>query len=403
MAQHRSRAIMAWLCIGVIALIAYGSLYPFNLKSDAGQYGLLAALKQLSWARAGRGDRVSNVLLYLPLGFCLTLWFDMQMRNRTAVLLATICGAMLSFAIEYAQVFISSRVPSFWDITLNTCGTAAGGIGGVAWYALTSRLPKSLRDTGGGGDRSALIVLLLWLGWRWAPFVPHFSMGKLKAALQPLFSPQFEWSVTVRYLVWWLVVAQVVVALTSAQRGVEMLLVLIAAVLVGRLFVVDQAFIPSELVALLLLLPSLVLLHRLRSESRPLLLFTAFAIIFAADYLSPFSLAESPAHFDLWPFIAWVNAGMPVYLINLLQALFKFAALFWLLTELGMSSRTANFLVPGTAIILEVSSLWMPGNPGSLTNPLLALAISWLMRYADSATPSRYRNTAFIRRRVRSR
>ncbi len=69
------RSSIPWLTAAVIALIAYGSLYPFNFKPDA-QSGLVAALSQLSWARAGRGDRISNVLLYLPLGFCLYLWLN---------------------------------------------------------------------------------------------------------------------------------------------------------------------------------------------------------------------------------------------------------------------------------------------------------------------------------------
>ena len=78
MAGIHSRSVILWLLLVVLALIVYGSLYPFNFKPDAIEGGVLEALRQLSWARAGRGDRISNVLLYLPLGFCLFLWLELR-------------------------------------------------------------------------------------------------------------------------------------------------------------------------------------------------------------------------------------------------------------------------------------------------------------------------------------
>ena len=76
-------------------------------------------------------------------------------------------------------------------------------------------------------------------------------------AAVPLFAPQFEVAATLGYLACWLVVAQAVLTLASRQGGVEALLGLIAAALVGRLLLAGQVFVPSELLALLLLLPAL--------------------------------------------------------------------------------------------------------------------------------------------------
>ncbi|HSN70604.1 MAG TPA: hypothetical protein VLT59_03810, partial [Steroidobacteraceae bacterium] len=67
---------MPWLLVAVVALIVYGSLYPFNFKPDAIEGGILQALGALSWARAGWGDRVSNLFLYLPFGFCAFLLLE---------------------------------------------------------------------------------------------------------------------------------------------------------------------------------------------------------------------------------------------------------------------------------------------------------------------------------------
>jgi VanZ family protein len=385
----------------MIALIAYGSLYPFNLKPGDDQLSWLQSLwqavSQLSWARAGHGDRIANVLLYVPLGFCLSLWFDGSMRHRAAIVAATLCGASLSLVIEVAQVYISSRVPSLWDVTLNTSGAFGGAIGGMAWRALSARLPNSFDTAAARGDKVTLIVLVLWFASRWAPFIPHFSLGKLKAALQPLFDPHITLAATAYYLVWWVVIAQAVFALTSAQRSVEMLLATIAAVLVGRLFIIDLSFVPSELIALVLLLPSLVLVHRLWVPSRRMLLLAAFASVFVLERVTPLAASAGNGHFDLWPFLTWFNAGMPVDLTILLKQLFEFATLIWLLREAGLAMRTTVFLVPAAVLLLELIAL-LTGRNGTITAPALALGVALLLRYVAKDSSG-----GFTRQHARSR
>ena len=99
------------------------------------------------------------------------------------------------------------------------------------------------------------MLIGLWLLWRLAPFVPHFDLGKLKSALRPLFDPQIEAGAVLSYLTCWLVVSQAVTALVSRPHTLEALLLLIAGVLAGRLIVANQAFVPAELLALIVLLP----------------------------------------------------------------------------------------------------------------------------------------------------
>jgi VanZ family protein len=371
MRRAPAHSIVAWLSVGVIALIAYGSLYPFNLKHV--ELDIWSALSQLSWARAGRGDRVSNVLLYAPLGFCVFLYLDGRVRRRAAIVSALLVGVALSLAIEVAQVFISSRVSSLWDVTLNSCGTAAGVIGGMAWHALSARLIRS--DAGAGYDnRGAWCVLALWFGWRWAPFHLQLDLGKFKAALQPLTNPEFETWPTLHYLVWWIVVAQILFTMVNRTRATESLLAVIAATLIGRLFFAEPALIASELLALLLLLPMLVVLHKLSGTPRQWLVLTLFATLSVWDALSPWQFGAASS-FDLWPFMAWIQAGMPVDSLWLLRQAFLYAALAWLLNNTGASPRTILFIVPGAVLAIEVMQLWLPEQRSSITEPALALAV----------------------------
>ncbi len=132
MARRQSSGLILWLLLGVIALIGYGSLYPFDFRFDASHPTFKAALLQLTWARAGRADQVRNVLLYLPFGFCVMLWLRVRSGAIWAAIIATLLGSLLSLSIEILQVYLTIRVPSLRDIVLNAAGTSVVHLQGLS-------------------------------------------------------------------------------------------------------------------------------------------------------------------------------------------------------------------------------------------------------------------------------
>jgi glycopeptide antibiotics resistance protein len=376
-------SVVPWLLLAIIALIAYGSLYPFHFSFDDAHPSLLNAAKHLTWARAGRADQVRNVLLYAPLGFFLLLILRRSLGPTGSVIVATLLGAVLSFSIELAQVYVTMRVSSLMDVTLNTLGALLGAAGGVAWRSLSSLvyLPPNTRAQ--PGDRSALVVLITWLIWRLADFTPHVSLTRLKVALRPFLEFNFSLSLTLRFLLLWLVVAQATMSYAHRQRSNEVLLALIASVLVGRLLFVTPAFIPSELLALVLLLPTLIVLHKFRSVPQSAVVLLAFATLFVYERLAPFQFGSSQGHFDLWPFMTWIQHDMPIDADVLLRKAFIFGALVWLLKDVGLAMQTALIIVVATVLGIEVLHIWQPGKNGSLTDPALALCMGLIMRLAS--------------------
>lgn len=386
MPRGRSVRFISLLLIAVIALIVYGSLYPFRFKPDAVQGGLFDALRELSWARAGRGDRISNVLLYLPLGFCLFLWLNARMNRRSAAAVALLLGSLLSLLIEIAQVYSSIRVPSLTDLTLNALGTLMGAVTGFTWRALTGlmHVPKGSEQR--EVDPGAALLVGLWLAWRWAPFAPQLDLAKLKAALRPLFSPEFEALVVFTYLTYWLLLCEAISALVGRQRSLEMLLLLIAAVLVGLLIVANQAFVPSELLALVLLLPMVVLTYRMTAVVRRRSLLSAVAAALVISHLTPFEFVSTASRFDLWPFLSWLDVGLLAALrsidwVELFAILFAFGALFWIVKENGASANSAIAITTTAALALEIAQLWSPAHSASITEPVLVLMLGLTFRY----------------------
>jgi len=321
----------------IVALILYVSLYPFRFGADGP--AVTEVLRQLSWARASRGDMLNNVLLYVPLGFCIALAVEPRFGRSAGIATGLLGGALLSLTMELMQGSIATRVPSLTDLSLNAAGALAGAVGGSAWHALGARMTPQANPAGRSGA-VALVVLVLWLIARLWPFVPDASLRQLKRAVRPLFSPELGWTDLAAFFVGWLVVAQAVFHLARRQRSVDVFLIVIAAVLVGRTFTAGNTLEFAELAAIALLLPVLVLISRVEDRGRSALLAAALGTWLASVALLPAMdgargvTVEVPA---LAEFLSR-NAPPPAELAG---RAFSYVALTWLLSGAGLFPHVA--------------------------------------------------------------
>jgi len=130
----RTHRTAAWPLAGFYAaLVVYASLFPFSGWRDQGTAWW--AFVTVPWPRYWTWfDLLTNVAGYVPLGFLLALAWMRSGRLKPAWLIlagsATLIGA-LSFAMEWLQQYLPSRVPSNVDWLANSCGGLAGAM--LAW------------------------------------------------------------------------------------------------------------------------------------------------------------------------------------------------------------------------------------------------------------------------------
>jgi len=321
----------------VVALILYVSLWPFRFDVDGPS--LVESLRQLTWARASRGDMFNNVLLYVPLGFCLVLVLEPRFGRFAALAVGIAGGALLSLAVEVTQASITPRVPSLTDLSLNAAGSLAGAALGTAWHALGARMTPRGNPIGRSGA-VALTVLVLWLLARLWPLWPDASLRQVKRAVRPLFNPDLDWAEFAAFFVGWLVVAQAVFHLARRQRSVDALLVVIAVTLVGRTFTAGNTLVFAELAAIAVLLPALVLLSRVEDRGRSALIAAALGTWLAAVALLPAMGGTSDVSLEL-PAVAEFLGRNPPPPAQLAGKGFSYVALAWLLTGAGLVPHVA--------------------------------------------------------------
>ena len=111
-------------------------------------------------------ELLENIILFVPLGATLALGGG---NTRAWRLIAA--GALLSFAVEFAQQWIPGRDPSVGDLVVNTGGTAVGVL-----LTRTSPTPGWLFPTRAAWFSlgAALAAATVWLttGWLLRPMLP---------------------------------------------------------------------------------------------------------------------------------------------------------------------------------------------------------------------------------------
>ncbi len=133
--MHRTTGLtlLSW-CI----FIVYGSLVPFELRPLTLAQALqqFAQIPWLNIGLAGRLDWLANLALYIPAGFLGAVWLagrrisvegraGVMARANAAVVALALCAG-LALAVEFAQVFIAPRTVSLNDLAAELIGATAG-------------------------------------------------------------------------------------------------------------------------------------------------------------------------------------------------------------------------------------------------------------------------------------
>jgi VanZ family protein len=133
-----SNRILIVAAVGILFL----TLYPFRLvpRSKSAEHNSPFFLEGL-----GKGakplDALLNVLLFVPLGFGLAEKLRGRGKPRAAtVAQVLVVGALLSYGIEFLQIYIPGRDSRWEDVLTNSTGAAVGSLLFDAWGGAVLRL-----------------------------------------------------------------------------------------------------------------------------------------------------------------------------------------------------------------------------------------------------------------------
>lgn len=374
----------------VALLIAYGSLYPFDVKLDAAVdwSAFVATLGQ----RLSRGDLLANVVLFVPLGFFAAAGWRSELAGLRAwtwgraLAIAAACFVFAA-ALQVLQLYFPGRDPNLQDAVWNLLGTL---IGMATARVLIPRADAMSPDLGGAPTGYFWVSAALaasWAAYKLSPFVPSLDVQNFKDGLKPLYAAfatgrpadlvpgNFTAGFGLyRSVVLWSTFAWLCSrSFLSAPRDAH-LLWLVPALLAGQLLMVDNTLFPADVIgAAVAVLIWFVWLRR-SSRSTSLLMLVLLSVI-VVDGLMPFQLSGVVGQFYWVPFHGFLTGSMLVNVSSLLLKTFMYGAGLWLLRESsGQIVAATLFLVLITGFV-EGAQLFLGERTAEITDPIFVLGL----------------------------
>jgi VanZ family protein len=179
MTRHTAQVLAGVFC----AIAVCGSLAPFTFRAVAWEEAR-ARIEIPDFHRLSRFDLVDNVALFVPIGFFLMSASRASHGAAGATVRVALASALLSAALEGAQVYVPSRTPSLADFCAEQAGAAAGI---VLWTRLgrdlTTWVGRVSRDRERPGP--ALRVLIAYVGlWSLGRLFPFNATLELHQIVQ---------------------------------------------------------------------------------------------------------------------------------------------------------------------------------------------------------------------------
>jgi VanZ family protein len=367
------------LLLIVIAFIVYGSLYPFHFDFDGTDASPLFILLHAWPARIDKflwRDAGVNLLLYFPLGVTAFLAMARRVPRIVAALCAILLGLGLSASIEMLQVYDGSRTCSLMDVLCNFLGAIGGTAVALLFQPELTRLtgPRKSRR----GAAGALLLACAWAGYQLYPFVPLFSLGRLRENLARFTGSTFSVVEVVAAAAEWFAFALLLRSLAGRFKAPWLALAMLA--LPFRLLIVGRHLAPAELLG-----AAIALLLWTFPEEEPKIAAGAclLALAIVLRELEPFRLVREAQRFSLIPFAATFAGERQNAALVLLRKAFEYGSIVWLLRAAGYRYRDAGMVTAAALLLLEILQRHLPNRQPEITDAFIAALMAcvlWIAR-----------------------
>jgi len=361
----------------VIAVIVYGSLYPWDFHSSQLAASPLWVLIH-SWPtgidRFLVRDVAVNLSIYVPVGVFGFLALRQTLRTAFAVTVTVLFALALSSGIEMTQLFDDSRDCSGFDVVCNVSGAGLGVALGCIYqdwlkrFLARAETAKLLHLSG------AVLLFYTWLAYQAFPLFPVLSRTRLAEEFRNLFA---EVSVspleTFTYFVEWLVAARLLESVLGAERT-RRFFPLLLLVLPGKLLIAGRTVSWSELAGAGL---AYICSYFLSGYPRRAALVAGLIVsLLILRGLAPYHWSSIANPFSWIPFSGFLAADREFGMLTFLRKCFWYGSAVWLLRMSGWRLARAAVAVALLLGTIEVIQIHLPGRVAEITDPSLAMILA---------------------------
>lgn len=374
-----TQRVLRWVlgCYALFVLCA--SLYPFTFAPTDPADPALAGLSE--WRAPTRRDLIINLVAYLPLGWLAAHLLRPRFGGTVALALATAFAATLSLCVEVLQQWVTVRVPSLADWTLNCLSGAGGAMLAIAQPQRdSSAVATRLRRLQVSPALSLLLVL--WVAAHAAPFMPRLRWRLIDAAWQSMLDASLDLARFATHVASALVLAAALRTLVRRESFWPLFLAFLAGSLLARLVFVGQALTLDQVLAAAFAVAATAGLRRRghRSAQTPLFLLLIVALLIAGT--APWQTSTTINPIDWRPFGALLSGRESADITGLLLHVFLWIGAVWVGAGSRFGLRGATWLLAALCVGIEIAQCFLDGRVADPTQLVLVLYGSLLVRAA---------------------
>jgi VanZ family protein len=366
----------------VIAVIVYGSLYPFAFRHFDG-LGPAAHALLASWAEApSRGDFIANVALYMPLGYFAILAIGKGGVAPKRIALVILTGALLSACMELVQYYDDGRQTAATDLYANIVGTGLGALVGNLTGS-NFRWPL-LREI--ASNRVPALLLSAWAGYRLFPYVPTIDLHKYWNTLKPgILHPSVSSYDLFRYTAIWLAIGALIEAIGGPRRLRLLFPLFVGSVLVAKVLIINTTLTTAEIAGAGLAFGAWGVLS-VNPRLRIVMIALLFCGYLIAERLEPFQFAATAGSFGWVPFLSFISASTEIGVLSFFEKFFLFGSSIWLLEKAGLRLRSSVVVVAVILFITSCAQVYLPKRSAEITDTVMAVIIGAVFALIEAKT-----------------
>jgi len=380
-----------------LLFIVYGSLFPLTGWRLSQQD--IWTVWMAGWSgRVSGSDLLTNILVYIPLGFLLALNVPAKAGFAARALFSVVLGTILSITMEYLQMFLPGRTSSFLDVLLNSFSSCCGAlcVWGQDERSTIGKRLSALRHKWFNDGRitdAGLILLGAWGLMQLAPFVPSLDVGDIKKGLKPIWYAVHDLSsfdvykaATYSFYIAALAAAWIQV-LRFPRNAYLWHFLFVGSVLFCKILIVGRQLSLEALVGLCVGTSALFLLQLVPKNHIPLVAIGLVMAGFTVDELRPVVSDAAQFHTFSWiPFSSQIQNNVKG-IGSIIEGGWPFAAIAYFVVTTGVLRRKILAFLVGCGslavfvFLLEIAQKQIPGRYPESTIVLLAVvgwSLPWL-------------------------
>ena len=292
-------------------------------------------------------------------------------------------AVLLTFSLQYIQYFLPARVPDASDALFNLVGVILGMVLShlLIQYSHNHIPQDNRRQTSWSQVSIPLLLALLWICWRWFPFIPLAATESVIASLNPIINkPELDFFIVLRDGIGWLIFFYLISLPPFDQQPRFRVLKIAAFIIAIELFIINNQITVNDLLAML---SAFSIYASLDTKAIQSTLGWCLFIAMLLTWLAPPGGAELAREMNWIPFRSYLQGTPWIAAELILIKLYFIGALIFTIKNQWFDYRMATLLACIFVFVLTMVQIIIAIYRPDITDTIVVIFLGWAMFLID--------------------